>query len=239
MRIKWLGHASFMITSDTGIKILTDPYGVRADLSYGEIQESADIVTVSHDHSDHNNVAAVQGNPKIIKDTTTWVIPAAIFETSYVRSRIPEPHKDKEEISNIRFNATSTYHDEAKGQQRGKNTIFCFEVDGVRVCHLGDLGHQLSDKQVAELGKVDILLIPVGGFYTIDAKVATEVCNRLKPKVIIPMHYKTDKCGFPIAGVDEFLRGKENVSRLDASEVEFKPGTLPTTTQIVVLKSTL
>ena len=213
MKIKWLGHASFMITSDTGIKIIADPYVTGGDLSYGEIRESADIVTVSHEHDDHNNVAAVQGNPEAVRRTT--------------------------KIRGIEFKGTPTYHDDAGGKLRGSNTILCFEVDGVRVCHLGDLGHQLSDKQVAELGKVDILLIPVGGVYTIDAKVATGVCNQLKPNVIIPMHYKNDKCGFPIAGVDRFLQGKESVSRLDATEAEFKPGALPATTQVVVLKPAL
>ena len=215
MKIKWLGHASFMITLDTGIKILTDPYTTGGNLSYGEIRESADIVTVSHEHGDHNNVAAVGGNPKVVRGA------------------------DTAEIKGIKFKGIPCYHDEVGGNKRGDNTIFCFEVDGVRVCHLGDLGHQLSDKQVAELGRIDILLIPVGGFYTIDAKVAGQVCDRLKPKVIIPMHYKTDRCGFPIAGVDGFLQGKAGISRLDASEVEFKPGELPASTQIIVLKSAL
>ena len=202
-----------MITSDTGIKIITDPYVTGGDLSYGEIRESADIVTVSHEHGDHNNVAAVRGNPEAVRGTT--------------------------KIRGIEFKGIPTYHDEAGGSKRGDNTIVCLEVDGVGVCHLGDLGHQLSNRQVAEVGRIDILLIPVGGVYTIDAKVATEVCNQLKPKVIIPMHYKNDKCGFPIAGVDEFLQGKESVSRLDTSEVEFKQGELPARTQIIVLKSAL
>jgi L-ascorbate metabolism protein UlaG (beta-lactamase superfamily) len=213
MKIKWLGHASFVITSDTGTKIITDPYEVGGGVNYGPIKESADIVTVSHDHADHNNVAAVQGSPRVVRGTV--------------------------EVKGIKFNGIPTYHDDAGGGKRGKNTILCFEVDGVRVCHLGDLGHQLSDSQLAELGKVDVLLIPVGGFYTIDAKVATQLGDRLKPKVIVPMHYKTDKCDYPIAGVEEFLRGKKEVRRLDASQVEFKAGELPATTQIVVLKSAL
>ena len=215
MKIKWLGHASFLITSDSGTRLITDPYTTGGNLSYGEIEESADIVTMSHNHFDHNNVAAVRGNPEVVKGAVT------------------------KEIKGIKINGFPTYHDKSGGSERGDNTIFCFEIDGIRVCHLGDLGHQLDDKQVAELSKVDILLIPVGGFYTIDAKVATEVCNRLKPKVIIPMHYKTDKCGYPIAGVDGFLQGKQGVSRLDASEIEFKPGELPASTQIIVLKSAL
>jgi L-ascorbate metabolism protein UlaG (beta-lactamase superfamily) len=213
MKLKWLGHSAFVITSDTGIKLITDPYATDDRLSYGEIKESADIVTVSHDHSDHNNVSAVRGNPEIVRGTT--------------------------EIKGIKFRGIPTYHDEAKGQQRGKNTIFCCGVDGAKVCHLGDLGHTLGDKQIAELGGVDILLVPVGGFYTIDAMAANQVCDQLKPRVIIPMHYKTNKCAFPISGVDEFLQGKKNVSRLDASEVELKSGKLPADTRIIVLQPSL
>ena len=215
MKIKYLGHATFIITSDTGKKIITDPYETGGEFSYGEIQESADIVLVSHDHSDHSNVSAVGGNPKLVRGAVTT------------------------EIKGIEFKGIATYHDDAGGRLRGKNAIFCFEVDGIKVCHLGDLGHQLSAQQVVELGKVDILLIPVGGFYTIDAKAASQVCDKLTPKVIIPMHYKTDKCGLPIASVDEFLRGKKDVSRLDASEAEFKQAELPASTQIIVLKPAL
>jgi len=213
MNIKWLGHACFLITSDTGLKIITDPYFTGGDLSYGQIKESADIVVVTHDHDDHNNVAAVQGNPKVVRGTL--------------------------EVKGIKFKAIPTYHDEAGGRWRGRNTIFCFEVDGMRLCHLGDLGHQLSDSQVAELGKIDILFIPVGGYYTIDAKLATQLCDRLKPKVVIPMHYKTAKCAYPITGVEEFLRGKKEINRLDGSQVELKPGRLPATTTIIVLKPAL
>ena len=213
MKIKWLGHATFLITSDSGTRIITDPYETGSDLKYGRIKESADIVTVSHDHWDHCNVSSVQGNPQVVKGTT--------------------------EAKGIKFKGIPTYHDDAGGSQRGSNTIFCFEVDGVNVCHIGDLGHRLSAEQVTELGKIDILIIPVGGFYTIDAKVASQVCDQLKPGVIIPMHYKDDKCGMPIAGVDEFLRGKSDVTRLDASEFEFKSGELPPSTQIMVLKPAL
>ena len=213
MNIKWLGHASFLITSDSGVKIITDPYETGGDLSYGQIKESADIVTISHDHFDHNNVASVGGKPEVVKG--------------------------RAKVKGIKFKGIPTYHDEVEGGQRGKNTIFCFEVDGVKVCHLGDLGHRLGGKQVAEIGSVDILLIPVGGFYTIDARAATEVCNQLKPRVVIPMHYKNARCGFPIASVEEFLRGKEEITQSDASEVEFKSELLPPCTQIIVLQPAL
>lgn len=239
MKIKWLGHATFLITSDTGTRIITDPYLPTDELRYGEINEAADIVTVSHDHFDHNNVAAVKGKPEVVKDKTTWIIPEAIFESSYVRNKIPGTREDRGEISNIRFNAISTYHDESQGEKRGKNTVFCFELDGIKICHLGDLGHLLTDKQVLEIGKVDMLLIPVGGFYTIGASIASQVCNRLKPMVIIPMHFKTDRCHLPIATVEEFLKGKTGVTRPDSSEVEFKRGELPANTRIVILKPAL
>lgn len=214
MKVQWLGHASFLITSDAGIKIITDPYAVGGPIAYGEIKEAADIVTVSHDHFDHNNVAAVQGNPEVVKGTA--------------------------EVKGIQFNGTPTYHDDAGGSQRGSNVIFCFDVDGVRVCHLGDLGHQLSDQEIANLGKVDVLLAPVGGNFTIDAKVATEIYSKLAPRVVIPMHYQNERCStFPVAGVDEFLQGKTAVNRPDASQVEFKTGELPATTQIIVLQPAL
>lgn len=213
MKIKWLGHASFLITSDTGTRIITDPYEPGGNIKYGEINESAEIVAVSHEHADHNNVAAVRGKPEVIRGSA--------------------------KVKGIEFKGIPSYHDKAGGSQRGSNTIFCFEVDGIRICHLGDLGHQLSDKQVAELGSIDILLIPVGGYFTIDAKVATQVCSQLKPRVIIPMHYRTDKCAFPIAGVDDFLKGKERVTRLETSERNFELEELPASTQIIVLKSAL
>ncbi len=214
MKVKWLGHSSFLITSDAGVKIITDPYAPNSRLAYGEIKESADVVTVSHEHGDHNNVAAVKGNPQVVRESA--------------------------KVKGINFKAIRVYHDAAGGQQRGESTIFCFEVDGVRVCHFGDLGHPLSDQQIAELGRVDVLLVPVGGNFTIDAQVAGQIVNKLGVKVVIPMHYKTDKCPeFPVAGVDDFIKGKTGVRQPGGSEIEFKRGSLPAATQIVVLKPAL
>ena len=213
MKIKWLGHAAFVISSIKGMKIFTDPYAPDERLSYGEINEPADIVTVSHDHSDHNNVVAVSGNPEIVREAS--------------------------DVKGIKFDSVLVSHDDAQGKERGSNTIFCFDIDEIRICHLGDLGHKLSENQIAQVGKVDVLLIPVGGFYTIDAATATRVCNQTKPKIIIPMHFKNSKCDFPISGVDEFLKGKPNVRQLDTSEVEFQARELPDNTEIIVLKSAL
>lgn len=213
MKVRWLGHASFLITSDSGTRIITDPYVVGSGIKYGEINEAADVVTVSHDHFDHNNVASVGGNPQVVKEPV--------------------------EAKGIKFEGVATHHDASGGSERGNNTIFSMDIDGVKVCHLGDLGHPLNDQQVADIGKVDVLLIPVGGFFTIDAKVASEVCDRLNPRVIIPMHYKNEKLDFPISGVDDFLEGKGSVRKLDSSEAEFKAGALPAETEIVVLKPAL
>ncbi len=215
MKIKWLGHSSFMITSDSGIRLITDPYTPNEALTYGAINESADIVTVSHEHRDHNNVAAVQGNPRVVKGAVTA------------------------EIKGVAIKGITSYHDESGGTKRGQNVIFCLEVDGIRVCHLGDLGHMLSDKQVAEIGTTDILIVPVGGYYTIDGGAATQICDQLKPSVIIPMHWNYKWSFSEIAGVGKFLQGKKDVSQLNASEVEFKQGELPASTQIIVLKSAL
>ena len=109
----------------------------------------------------------------------------------------------------------------------------------MQVCHLGDLGHILSDKEVSDIGPVDILLIPVGGYYTIDHKEATRVAEQIKPKVLIPMHFKTSKCSFPIAPVDDFLKGKRNVKQPKASEAEFSKAALPKQMEIVVLEYAL
>jgi L-ascorbate metabolism protein UlaG (beta-lactamase superfamily) len=211
MKIKWLGHAAFLITADNGTRIITDPFGDFTGLSYNPIQETADVVIISHDHGDHKG-AKIKGDPKLVTGA------------------------GRKEVDGIEIEGLDTYHDTSKGSERGANTVFCFTVDGMRVCHMGDLGHDLSEAEVTGLGRVDILIIPVGGFYTIDAETAGVICDKLKPRVIIPMHYKTDKCAFPIAGVDEFLKGKTEVKKLDYSEVELTLESLPAKTEIVVLE---
>jgi L-ascorbate metabolism protein UlaG (beta-lactamase superfamily) len=218
MKIKWYGHAAFLITSNQGVKIITDPYEPNAfggQLTYGEIKDSADIVLVSHDHADHNHTKDLPGSPQIIKGNGS--------KTS----------------KGISFKGVATFHDPSKGSERGENTAFAMEIDGIRVCHLGDLGHVLSQKEITEIGPVDILIIPVGGFYTIDSKEASQVATLLKPKVVIPMHFKTEKCGFPIAPVEDFLKGKTRVKRPGASEATFDKATLPPEMEVVVLNHAL
>jgi L-ascorbate metabolism protein UlaG (beta-lactamase superfamily) len=200
------------------LKVITDPYESGAyggQLAYGKINDQADIALTSHDHADHNDSKSLPGSPQIIKGSGSKT------------------------AKGISFKGISTYHDPSKGSERGTNTIFTFSVDGIQVCHLGDLGHLLSDKELAEIGPVDILLIPVGGYFTIDPKEATRVAEQIKPKVLIPMHFKTEKCGFPIAPVEDFLKGKLNVKRIKTSEAPFDKATLPQQMEILVLEHAL
>jgi L-ascorbate metabolism protein UlaG (beta-lactamase superfamily) len=218
MKIKWYGHASFLITSDEGLKIITDPYESGAyggQLAYGKIQDQADIVLTSHDHADHNDIKSLPGSPEVVKKAGSVT------------------------VKGISVKGVSTYHDPSKGSERGTNIVFKLLINGINICHLGDLGHGLTEKEVLEIGPVDILFIPVGGFYTIDAKQATRVVEQIKPKVVVPMHFKTAKCGFPIAPVDEFLKGKSNVKHPKTQEVEFSQANLPKQLEIVVFEHTL
>jgi L-ascorbate metabolism protein UlaG (beta-lactamase superfamily) len=218
MKIKWYGHAAFLITSDQGAKIMIDPYEPGAfggQLSYGKIKDQVDIVLTTHDHADHNYTKDLPGTPQIVKGSGSKT------------------------AKGISMKGISTYHDPSQGSERGANTIFTLKIDNIQLCHLGDLGHLLSDKELAEIGPVDILLIPVGGLFTIDPKEATRVAEQIKPKIVIPMHFKTAKCGFPIAPVEDFLKGKTNTKRPKASEATFDKATLPQQMEIVVLEHAL
>jgi len=129
-----------------------------------------------------------------------------------------------------------SFHDPTRGSQRGANIIFIFSVDGLRLCHMGDLGHSLTPQQAQELGQVDVLFLPVGGTYTLDAAAAHQLCEQVRPRVVIPMHYKTAKVGMPIVGVEDFLALRPSVRRMDSSEVELQPGQLPPPTETIVLE---
>lgn len=214
MKVKWLGHAAFLFTTDEGLKILTDPYVPGAydgAVGYGKIQEVADIVTVSHEHADHNGARDLPGRPQVLKGEGEWT------------------------IKGVKIKGVATFHDPVKGKERGTNTVFIYDVDNLRLVHLGDLGH-IPDKAVlSALGRVDVILVPVGGVFTIDAHQATELVRLVKPRLVIPMHYKTPKLGFSIAGVDEFLKLAPGVKQTGKSEVEVKSEMLPAETETWVL----
>jgi L-ascorbate metabolism protein UlaG (beta-lactamase superfamily) len=211
MRIKWLGHACFVIESNQGIKVLTDPYKVEKNIKYTTIDEEADIILVSHDHWDHNNTSVVKGDPVIINKS------------------------GKKKIKGISITGVSSYHDNSMGRDRGPNTIYTISIEGMNVCHLGDLGHILNQDQINEIGSVDILLIPVGGTYTIDSSEATIVCGQLKPRIVIPMHFRNEKCEFPVDDVTPFIKDKKAVERTNSSEITIEQSDFKDDTRIIVL----
>lgn len=223
MRIKWLGHAAVMITSETGLRIITDPYepGYHAfpagSLMYDEITESADIVAITHEHPDHSALP-VRGNPEIVRGME-------------IRG------KDSVNVKGIQFRAIPTFHDDMKGKLLGENTILGCNVDGLWVYHSGDIGHALSSAQLGELGKVDVLLLCIGLIekegpdftkFVIDTKapIMSKICEQIEYKRLIPIHFRNSKCDFRFISVNEFLQGKRNVSYLDVSEVGFDKGSL-------------
>ena len=209
MEIKWHGHSCFEITSEDGRVIVTDPY----DESYGyPVPDlTADIVTVSHEHRDHNNVAAVKGKPEVVKGAGEHV------------------------CKGIRFYGIEAYHDTSRGAERGEITAFLFDVDELRLCHLGDLGQVLDEAPLRNIkGKeIDVLFIPVGGVYTIDAKGANVVLAELEPKIAIPMHYKTPPLRLNIQTEEKFLKGKKRVRR--EKRLVLNKEDLPEEPEIVVL----
>ncbi len=179
MKIRYLGHSSFLLTESTGTAIVCDPYGDAVGFSMPAV--SADAVTVSHHHYDHDNVKAVGGNPVILDREQGYELPGVVI------------------------NAVKSFHDDRHGALRGENVIFKFRMDGLDVCHLGDLGEECSSELIEAILPVNILLIPVGGNYTIDAAMAKEYVDRIMPDVVIPMHYRVKGCEVDIDKVDEFI----------------------------------
>ncbi|MGS0765836.1 MBL fold metallo-hydrolase [Syntrophomonas curvata] len=164
MIIRWLGHASFLLES-SGVKLLTDPFNDR--IGYQPCSEKVDIATVSHEHWDHNAVDMLAGSPRVIRAPGV------------------------SEISGYTVRGIQSFHDKKQGQERGVNTMFKITAEGLDILHLGDLGQVLTAQQIKEIGKVDILLVPVGGCYTLDAADAHKVVEQLQPGIIIPMHFLT------------------------------------------------
>jgi len=184
MIITWLGQSAFKLqdkVSADGITVVTDPYGKETGLKMSSFE--ADIVTVSHDHADHNNVDALRGNPFIIDC-------AGEYDTK-----------------GILIEGIDSYHDEEEGKLRGGNIIYRIEIDDISIVHLGDLGHVLSNEQLEKLVGTDILLIPVGGKHTLDAKKAVEVISQIEPRIVIPMHYKVDGLAYEdLDSIEKFIK---------------------------------
>lgn len=217
--IRWFGQACFLASWATGGRVLFDPFD-RSFLDYRLPDDlRADIVCVSHEHADHNNVKAVHGTPVVLRGGAG------------VRSA---------QRAGISVRSVDAWHDDARGAERGPDTIYLVEKEGLRLCHLGDLGQVPTDAQVGQIGEVDVLFLPVGGHFTLDPSRLDEVIARLKPKAIIPMHYKTAATrDLPLASVDEFLRGRPNVRHESGNQVDLKKADLTAGTgdaSIIVLE---
>lgn len=209
MEITWLGHSCFKIRGKQ-TTIITDPYS--PDLGYSLGKLNASIVTVSHQHPGHSFTAGVGGDPRAITGPGEY------------------------EISNVLVIGVATFHDEDRGKIRGGNTAYLIEIDEISVCHLGDLGHVLTDEQVEELGNVDVLLVPVGGVSTIDSQVAAEIVRQLEPKAVIPMHYKTPALSRKLEPVEAFLKemGADNIT--PQAKLSLTKSSLPISTQVFLLE---
>jgi L-ascorbate metabolism protein UlaG (beta-lactamase superfamily) len=217
MKIKWYGHSAFQITTDRGTRIIIDPYESGAfdgSITYGSITDETDIVLTSHDHGDHNYIKDIKGKFAHINKAGQY------------------------EEKGVKIKAIPTFHDKSKGEERGANLVFVVSAEDIIVVHLGDLGHTLDSNILQGIGKVDILLVPVGGFFTIDANEATKVMNDINPAITIPMHYKTESTSLPIDGLQGFIKDK-NVKAVNASEIVITKDMLPKSTEIILMRHAL
>ena len=192
MKIRYLGHSSFQLIESTGTTIVTDPYSSSLGSEMPAV--TADAVTVSHHHYDHDAVERVGGKPLVIDK-----------EGSY-------------ELDGVDINSIRSFHDPEGGRLRGENIIFKFSMDGIEVCHLGDIGEECSTELIEALLPVDVLLIPVGGTYTIDAEQAKEYVDRIMPDIVIPMHYREKGKKLDVA------REEHLPALFDEEEVDFEGG---------------
>ena len=211
MKIEYLGHSCFLFTSENGIKILTDPYTkVGYELPEGI---TSDITLVSHGHFDHSATHRIKSG-KILTESGRCV------------------------IQGVEIVGVKTYHDPAQGKLRGKNTIYTFTIDGITVCHLGDLGEVYSEATAQRIGSADILLLPIGGTYTIDAREAKLYADKISPKIIIPMHYRPVDGQLDIADATPFLRlyNREEITEILSGEYEVDKNGIKNATKIVYME---
>lgn len=211
MKIEYLGHSCFKLTESTGTSVVCDPYG--EEVGYAMPEVTADAVTVSHRHFDHDNLGAVKGAATVIDGEGCYELPG------------------------VDIDGLKSFHDEEGGSVRGGNVIFKFRMDGIDVCHLGDLGEECTSELIDRILPVNVLLIPVGGNYTIDAEMAKEYVDRIMPEIVIPMHYRQKGCKIDIDKVEEFtdLFDEEFVEQAEGGELELMRSDLSDDTKVIVL----
>jgi L-ascorbate metabolism protein UlaG (beta-lactamase superfamily) len=208
MELTWYGHSCFRL-SDRGTTMVTDP--PSDELGYDRPRIRADVVTCSHGHPGHNNRVGFRGGPRFFDGPGEY------------------------EVKGVFITGIATYHDARNGSVYGRNTIFVFDFDGLTICHLGDLGHVPSQSQVEALTDVDVLLIPVGGFHTLDTSKAAEVISLIEPRLVVPMHYKTPVETAKLQSVDKFLKEMGLAPMSPQPQLKVTKSSLPEETQVVVL----
>jgi len=215
MKIKWIGLSCFLVVSDDGTRIVMDPFTPNFyGRNYGSIDETADIVTISHHHADHDCASIIKGNPVVFAQVGTF------------------------SSNSIEITGIKSYHDAVGGWERGDNTIFCLDIDGMRVCHLGDLGHLLTDEQLAVMGHIDILIVPAGGKATLDPADAKVTVNVVEPKVAIPVHFNTGRLTLPYKTGD-LITLWPDIKKIGSPEMEVSKKTLPKKPTVMLLKEAL
>lgn len=215
MDIYWYGQACFKLKGKTTTVIL-DPYDPEFTGLKLPKEIQGDVVLVSHEHKDHNNSEAV----------------------TKIDGGVPMKFADpgEYEVGGVVISGISSFHDDSQGLERGKNIIFHMMFDGLDIVHLGDLGQsKLTEEQVARIGEVDILLVPVGGVYTIDAKAASNIVSQLEPRIIIPMHFKTEGLKFELSGIEGFLKEMGTEGVVHQPKLSITKDKLPEEPQVVVL----
>lgn len=209
MKIKWYGHSCFGLEFSGGPCVVADPFD--GHVGYPLCEAYADIVTTSHGHGDHSYVASVQGHPTVLNRPGMFT------------------------FDDLMVKAVKSYHDADNGGRRGDNLIFIYESEGLKLAHLGDLGHEPDLKQCAALDGTDVMLIPIGGYYTIDTDTALKVIDRIRPKVVIPMHFKTPVMDFPISDETQFAKAL-NAVYLDGTELEITAENIGSLPAAIILK---
>lgn len=217
MEITYLGHSCFKLKNKEGLVIYMDPFKSEM-VGLPLPKDVADVITVSHDHEDHSAVNVITGPVN--------------REGVFLINRVGEY-----EIAGVQFTATSTFHDKNNGADRGKNLVISIVADGLHIVHLGDLGAKLTDSQVEKLGSVDILMIPVGGKFTLDAEEAMDLIKEVQPSYVIPMHYKTVESKIEeIAKLDVFLeKNKYALAGESVHKIKVDENSLPDDTQILLM----
>lgn len=213
MEIWHLGHSSFKIKGKN-VTLVTDPFDPDfLGIKFPNVE--ANVVTISHDHKDHNNSSAVFGHPVVLKGPGEY------------------------EVGGAKIKGFKSCHDDKSGKERGDNTIFQITIDGINILHLGDIGQKLENEKIEKIKTPDILFIPIGGTYTIDEKTASEVITQLEPSIIVPMHYKVEKGNeeffSKLSSLESFLKimGKENIS--PQPKMTISKDKIPQETEIIIL----